>query len=54
MLRNDGLVQFEEFRVEADSPTLSQLQQVWEKHLLNAVAEPPSVAPDEIDAGTSV
>lgn len=53
MLRNDGLVQFEEFRVEADSPTLSQLHEIWEKHLLNAVAELPSIAPDEIDAATS-
>ena len=37
-----------EFRVEDGSPTLAQLHEMWERHLRNAVAELPSIAPGEI------
>ena len=47
-LRNDGRLNLVEFRVEDDSPTLTQLHQMWEKHLHNAVAELPDLAPRDI------
>ena len=48
-LRSDGSLQLSEFRVEADSPTLEQLHEMWERHMRNAVDELPSVMPAEID-----
>ena len=48
-LRSDGLLDLVEFRVEADSPTLAQLHEMWERHLHNAVDELPSVMSSEID-----
>lgn len=50
--RNGSLV-FEEFRFEADSPLPANLEGLWEKHLLNAVAELPPVAQDDF-AGSDV
>lgn len=44
--RNDSLA-LEEFRFEADSPLLATLEGLWEKHLLNAVAELPHVSRDD-------
>lgn len=44
--RNDSLM-LEEFRFEADSPLLANLEGLWEKHLLNAVAELPHVSRDD-------
>jgi len=44
--RNDSLL-LEEFRFEADSPLLANLESLWEKHLLNAVAELPHVSRDD-------
>lgn len=40
--RNDQL-DVDEFRVEAGSPLLSELRQVWERHVMAAVAEIPFV-----------
>jgi putative proteasome-type protease len=51
VLRNDGRLNLVEFRVEAASPTLVQLHEMWERHLHNAVDELPSVMPAEIDLG---
>jgi len=48
VLRNDGLLELREFRVEADSPTIAQLEALWAKHLHNAIAELPHIAQDEI------
>ena len=48
-LRDDGALRLDQFRVEADSPTLTQLHQVWEKHLHNAVSELPGIAPSELE-----
>ena len=45
--RNDSLA-LEEFRFEADSPLLATLEGLWEKHLLNAVAELPHVSRDDV------
>jgi putative proteasome-type protease len=50
--RNDSLV-LEEFRFEADSPLLATLEGLWEKHLLNAVAELPHVSRDDV-AGSDI
>ena len=47
-LRSDGARKLVEFRVEDGSPTLAQLHEMWERHLHNAVAELPSIAPGEI------
>ena len=49
ILRGDGLLNLVEFRVEADSPTLAQLHEMWERHLFNAVDDLPNVMPSEID-----
>jgi putative proteasome-type protease len=52
VLPNDGTLDLREFRVEADSATISQLEALWQKHLHNVIAELPHIAPDEV-AGTS-
>jgi putative proteasome-type protease len=43
-LYRNGSLQLEEFRVEADSPLLAHLEQIWERHQLNAIAELPSIS----------
>lgn len=50
--RNGSLV-FEEFRFEADSPLPANLEGLWEKHLLNAVAELPHVSHDDFAGSDS-
>jgi putative proteasome-type protease len=47
-LRNDGQLNLVEFRVEADSATLTDLHQMWEKHIHAAIADLPGVAPEDI------
>ena len=39
--RNDSL-EVEQARIASDSPVLSQLREVWERHLLAAIADLPS------------
>lgn len=39
-----GTHELEELRVEEGSPVLAQLQSLWNKHLLNAVAELPTIS----------
>ncbi len=46
--RSDSF-ELDEFRVEADSPLLARLQQLWDEHLLQAVAELPNVSRAEFD-----
>jgi len=47
ILRTDGGVALQEFRVTEDSPLLARLREVWERHLMRAVAElPPIIAGD--------
>ena len=36
------------FSVEADSPVLDHLQQIWARHLLNAIEELPAVSTAEV------
>jgi putative proteasome-type protease len=48
--QNNSL-QIDEFRITADSALLSRLEVLWQKHILNAVAELPSVADFEELAG---
>jgi putative proteasome-type protease len=51
--RNDTLA-LDEFRFEADSPLLSRLRDLWEQHLLTAVADLPHIAQEELGGtGTS-
>jgi putative proteasome-type protease len=42
----NGSLELEELRVEADSPVLERLQEIWARHLLDAIGELPSVAAD--------
>ena len=42
----NGSLELEELRVEADSPVLDRLQEIWARHLLDAIGELPSVAAD--------
>jgi putative proteasome-type protease len=44
ILRADGGVTLEEFRVTEDSPLLARLREVWERHLMRAIAELPPIA----------
>ena len=41
----NGSLELEEFRVEADSPILERLQEIWARHLLNAIGELPTISP---------
>jgi putative proteasome-type protease len=43
-LYRPGAHSLEEFRVEEDSALLEELQSLWAKHLLNAIAELPTVS----------
>ena len=45
--RNDSL-ELDEFRVPSGSPLLARLEEVWERHLLNAVADLPSVSREDV------
>ena len=45
--RRDAL-ELDEFRVPSGSPLLARLEEVWERHLLNAVADLPSVSRDAV------
>jgi putative proteasome-type protease len=46
---NDAL-DLEQFRITHDSPVLIRLQQIWERHLLGAFAELPSITREDLDA----
>ena len=38
-----------EFRIESDSPMLQKLRKVWERHLLNGIAELPAITQDDLE-----
>jgi putative proteasome-type protease len=40
----NGSLELEELRVEAESPMLVDLEAIWERHLLNAIAELPTIS----------
>jgi hypothetical protein len=40
--------------LDADSPLLGELSSIWERHLLDGVAQLPYVSLDEIRAGDVV
>lgn len=48
--RNDSL-EVQELRVSADSPLLGRLRETWERLLLEAVAQLPSVSAEELETG---
>ncbi len=48
VLPNDGSLTLREFRVEADSPTITHLEAMWHKHLHAVIAELPHVATDDV------
>ena len=37
-----------QFRIESDSPLLEKLRKVWERHLLNGIAELPTITQDDL------
>jgi putative proteasome-type protease len=37
-----------QFRIESDSPFLDKLRKVWERHLLNGIAELPAITQDDL------
>jgi putative proteasome-type protease len=37
-----------QFRIESDSPLLEKLRKVWERHLLNGIAELPAITQDDL------
>ena len=49
LLRDDDTRHLLEFRVTADSPLLARLEDVWERHLLNAVADLPPISPADVE-----
>jgi len=49
LLRDDDTRHRLEFRVANDSPLLARLQDVWERHLLNAVADLPPITPADVE-----
>jgi putative proteasome-type protease len=53
ILRTDGGVALQEFRVAEHSPLLERLRDVWERHLMRAVAELPPITAGDIEAVTS-
>ena len=46
---NDGL-ELEQFRITHDSPVLTRLHQIWERHLVAAFAELPAITREDLDA----
>jgi putative proteasome-type protease len=44
----NGSRQFTQFRIESDSPLLDKLRKVWERHLLNGIAELPAITQDDV------
>ncbi len=49
----DGSLEVEELRVAADSPLLTRLRDMWERHLRDAVAQLPDVADESIAHATA-
>jgi putative proteasome-type protease len=50
ILRTDGGVVLQEFRVAEHSPLLDRLREVWERHLLRAIAELPPITAGDFEA----
>ena len=48
---NDS-TRIDELRIESDAPLLDELREVWEDHLLSAVAELPKISYGELEAIT--
>ncbi len=49
LLRDDDTRHLLEFRVTADAPLLARLEEVWERHLLNAVSDLPPITPADVE-----
>jgi putative proteasome-type protease len=50
VLRSDGGVALEEYRVAENSPLLERLREVWERHLMRAIAELPPITDGDFEA----
>ena len=53
ILRSDGGVALPEFRVTEGSPLLARLREVWERHLMRAIAELPPITEGDFESVTS-
>ena len=53
ILRSDGGVALQEFRVTEGSPLLARLREVWERHLMRAIAELPPITAGDFESVTS-
>ncbi len=53
ILRTDGGVALQEFRVAEDSPLLERLRAVWERYLLQAIAELPPITAGDFESVVS-
>jgi len=53
ILRTDGGVALQEFRVAENSPLLERLRAVWERYLLRAIAELPPITAGDFEAVVS-
>ena len=53
ILRTDGGVALQEFRVAENSPLLERLRGVWERYLLRAIAELPPITAGDFEAVVS-
>jgi putative proteasome-type protease len=52
ILRADGGVALQEFRVTEGSPLLARLREVWERHLMRAIAELPPITAGDFESVT--
>lgn len=43
-----GARDLDEYRIEADSPLLGRLREVWERHLMGAIADLPSIHREDL------
>ena len=50
ILRADGGVTLQEYRVAENSPLLERLRDVWERHLRRAIAELPPITAGDFEA----
>ena len=45
----NGSIEVDELRIESDAPFLERLDEVWSRHLADAIADLPAVSPQDLD-----
>ena len=46
----NGSIEVDELRIESDAPFLERLDEVWGRHLSDAIADLPAVSPQDLEA----